>query len=82
MGLGNVSFGFPLPAPACLFAHLYYFSPPKSKVNGEDPIALELINTPLRREVKLVSPSGTLRSDGKTSTAKLWKDIEKVLEGM
>ena len=47
----------------------------------EDPIALELVNTPLRREVKWVSPSGTPRSDGMTSTAKLWEDIEKVLAG-
>ena len=47
----------------------------------EDPIDLELVNTPLRREVKWVSPSGTPSSDGMTSTAKLWEDIEKVLEG-
>ena len=47
----------------------------------EDPIDLELVNTPLRREVKWVSPSGTPSSDGMTSTAKLWEDIEKVLAG-
>ena len=48
----------------------------------EDPIALELVNTPLRQEVKWVSPSGNPRSDGMTSTAKLWEEIEKVLVGM
>ena len=47
----------------------------------EDPIDLELVNTPLRREVKWVSPSGTPSSDGMTSTAKLWEDIEKVMAG-
>ena len=47
----------------------------------EDPIALELVNTPLRREVKWVSPSGTSRTHGMTGTAKLWEDIEKVLAG-
>lgn len=47
----------------------------------EDPIALELVNTPSRREVKWVSPSVTPRSDGMTSTAKLREDIEKVLAG-
>ena len=47
----------------------------------EDPIDLELVNTPLRREVEWVSPSGTPSSDGMTSTAKLWEDIEKVLAG-
>ena len=47
----------------------------------EDPIDLELVNTPLRREVKWVSPSGTPSLDGMTSTAKLWEDFEKVLAG-
>ena len=47
----------------------------------EDPIALELVNTPLRRKVKWVSPSAAPRSDRMTSNAKLWKDIEKVLAG-
>ena len=47
----------------------------------EDPIDLELVNTPLRREVKWVSPSGTPSSDEMTSTVKLWEDIEKVLAG-
>ena len=47
----------------------------------EDPFDLELVNTPLRRELKWVSPSGTPRSDGMTSTAKLWEDIEKDLAG-
>ena len=47
----------------------------------EDPIDLKLLNTPLRREVNWVSPSGTPSSDGMTSTAKLWEDIEKVLAG-
>ena len=47
----------------------------------EDPIDLELVNTPLRREVKWASPSGTPSSDGMTSTAKLWEDIVKVLAG-
>ena len=47
----------------------------------ENPIALELVNTPLRREVKWVSPSGTPRSGGMTSTAKLWEHIKRVLAG-
>ena len=54
----------------------------KAKLMVEDPIDLELVNTPLRREVKWVSPSGTPSSDGMTSTAKLWEDMEKVLRGI
>ena len=71
---------FSLLALACLFVHLYYFSREK-KLLVEDPTDLELVNTPLRREVKWVSPSGTPSSDGMTSAAKLWEDIEKVLAG-
>ena len=45
----------------------------KAKLMVEDPIDLELVNTPLRREVEWVSPSGTPSSDGMPNCGKTLK---------
>ena len=76
--------GFSLGWFSLLIRSFVLFQPrKKAKLMVEDPTDLELVNTPLRREVKKkrVFPSGTPSSDGMTSAAKLWEDIEKVLAG-